>query len=260
MRILMLGDIVGRPGREIVKEILPQIDIQYNPDLVIANGENAAGGFGLSRAVAHELFNIGIGVLTSGNHIWDQKEIYDYLDDEPRVLRPANYPPGVPGNSVYYAKVGSETVAVVNLIGRVFMGDYDCPFRSMDTILSQVREQTNHIIVDFHAEATSEKLAFAWYVTSKVSAVVGTHTHVPTSDQRILPGKTAYTTDLGMCGPLDGILGVERETVIKKFIYQLPSRFSVAKGATQMCGVLIDLDRSGKAQKISRIYYEKNIV
>lgn len=260
MRILLLGDVYGRPGREMLKEYLPQIDIQYNPDLIIANGENAAGGFGLTPKIAKELFAMGIDVLTSGNHIWDQKEIMSYLEQEPRILRPANYPPGVPGHYLYSAKVGGEKVVVINLIGRVFMGDFDCPFRKIDQILAEVHQETSFIIIDFHGEATSEKQAFAWYVAGKVSAVVGTHTHVPTADQRILPGGTAYTTDLGMCGPLDGVLGVNRETIINKFLTQLPSRFSVAKGARQLCGVIVDLDHSGKAEKIFRLYYESEII
>ncbi len=256
----MLGDIFGRPGREIVQDVLPQMDIQYNPDVIIANGENAAGGFGLTKQVAAELFKMGVHVITSGNHIWDKKEIYAYLDEEPRILRPANYPPEVPGNYLYYVKVRDQELAIINLIGRVFMGEYDCPFRTLNDILDEVRTRTTNIVVDFHAEATSEKQALAWYAAGRVSGVVGTHTHVPTSDQRILPGGTAFTTDLGMCGPLNGILGVERDPVITKFLNQLPTRFSVAKGPTQFCGVIFDIDKSGKAQKIFRIYHEKNIM
>lgn len=259
LRVLLLGDICGRPGREIVKKYLPQIRHEDKVDLVIANGENAAGGFGITKNVAEELFGMGIHVITSGNHIWDKKDIYSYLDEEPRLLRPANYPPQVPGNYLYYAKVGDIKVAVVNLIGRVFMGDYDCPFRKMDDLLEEIEEQTSFIVVDFHGEATSEKLAIGWHLAGKASIVVGTHTHVPTADHRVLPGGTAYTTDLGMCGPLNGILGVERETIITKFFDQLPARFSVAKGPAQMCGVIVDLDSNGRAEKINRIYYEENI-
>lgn len=260
LRILLLGDIYGRPGRDMVKELLPQLDIQYTPNLVIANAENAAGGFGLTPKIAKELFAMGIDVITSGNHIWDQRDILSYIDHEPRVLRPANYPPGVPGNFLYYAKVGEQKVAVINLMGRVFMGDFDCPFRTIDEILEEVHQHTSFIIIDFHGEATSEKQAFAWYVAGKVSAVVGTHTHVPTADHRILPGGTAYTTDLGMCGPLNGILGVDREIIINKFLTQLPSRFSVAKGPRQLCGVIVDLDSAGKAKKINRLYFESDII
>jgi len=260
LRVLLLGDICGRPGREMVKEMLPVIRQEYGPDLVIANGENAAGGFGLTEKVAEELFKLGIDVLTSGNHIWDKKEIYPYLDANPRVLRPANYPPGVPGHYVYYAQVGTEKVAVINLIGRVFMGDFDCPFRKIDELLAETALHTQISIVDFHGEATSEKQAFGWYVAGRVSVVAGTHTHVPTADERVLPGGTAYVTDLGMCGSMDGILGMQREPIITKFLNQLPTRFSVARGNRHLCGVIADVDISGKAQKIVRIYYEKKIM
>jgi metallophosphoesterase (TIGR00282 family) len=260
LRVLLLGDICGRPGREIVKEMLPVIRDRYGPDLVIANGENAAGGFGLTEQVAEELFSLGIDVLTSGNHIWDKREIYSYLDSSPRVLRPANYPPGVPGHYLYYAQVGADKVAVINLIGRVFMGDFDCPFRKIDELLAETSEHTPITIVDFHGEATSEKQAFGWYVAGRVSVVAGTHTHVPTADERVLPGGTAYVTDLGMCGATDGILGMQREPIIGKFLNQLPTRFSVAKGNRHLCGVIADIDTSGKALKIVRIYYEKKIV
>ncbi len=260
LRVLLLGDICGRPGRDIVKEMLPVIRQEYNPDLVIANGENAAGGFGLTEKVAEELFGLGIDVLTSGNHIWDKKEIYPYLDLTPRLLRPANHPSGVPGHSIYYAQVGAREVAVINLIGRVFMGGFDCPFRKIDQLLTETAAHTSTIIVDFHGEATSEKQAFGWYVAGRVSVVAGTHTHVPTADERILPGGTAYVTDLGMCGSMDGILGMQREPIINKFLTQLPARFAVAKGNRQLCGVITDIDITGKAQKIVRIYYEKIIV
>ena len=261
MRVLLLGDIFGRPGRDMIKEFLPQIQSEYHPDLVIANGENAAGGFGITQAVAEELFSLGIQVITSGNHIWDIRDVYPYLDAEARILRPANYPPNVPGNYRYFATVGEYKVAVVNLIGRVFMGDYDCPFRKIDELLSEINQVTPITIIDFHGEATSEKQAFGWYVAGRVSVVVGTHTHVPTADARILPGGTAYVTDLGMCGPLDGILGVQREPVINKFLSQLPAHFSVAKGDRQLCGVIVDIDAAtGKAEHIFRIYYEKKIV
>ncbi|HHT36221.1 MAG TPA: TIGR00282 family metallophosphoesterase [Firmicutes bacterium] len=260
MRVLLLGDICGRPGRDIVKEKLPEIRSTYQPDLVIANGENAAGGFGLTKKIAEELFGLGIDVITSGNHIWDKREIYPYLGAEARLLRPANYPPSVPGNYLYYAKVGEQKVAVINLIGRVFMGDFDCPFRKIDEILAETSSVTPISIIDFHGEATSEKQAFGWYVDGRASVVVGTHTHVPTADERILPGGTAYVTDLGMCGPMDGILGMQREPIIRKFTDQLPTKFSVAKGDRHLCGVLVDIDSSGKALKISRIYYEKKIM
>ncbi|MGI6148339.1 MAG: TIGR00282 family metallophosphoesterase [Firmicutes bacterium] len=251
MRVLLLGDIYGRPGRKIVAEYLPQLREEYQPDLVIANGENAAGGFGLTKATAEELFSLGIHVLTSGNHIWDQKEMLTYIDSEARVLRPANYPPGVPGQGVFIHR--EKALAVINISGRVYMDDFDCPFRAMDQILGNLPGYVKYTIVDFHAEATSEKLALGYYLDGKVSAVVGTHTHVPTADLRILPGGTAYVTDLGMCGPLNGVLGVDREQIIGKFLTQMPTRFHVAKGPVQLWGVVVELDERGQAVKVNRV-------
>ncbi|NLJ73972.1 MAG: TIGR00282 family metallophosphoesterase [Firmicutes bacterium] len=259
MNVLILGDIFGRPGRRIVAEYLPELREEFEPDLIIANGENAAGGFGLTRKIATQLFEMGIDVLTSGNHIWDQKEMYDYIGEEPRILRPANYPPDVPGASVYIHGTAKGFIAVVNLIGRVFTGDYDCPFREADRILANLPSEVTHVIVDFHGEATSEKIALGWYLDGRVSAVVGTHTHVPTADERILPNGTAYLTDLGMCGPTDGILGVERTVVINKFLTQLPARFSVAKGPAQLNGAVVKLAPNGKAVDIFRVKRDKNV-
>lgn len=258
LRVLMLGDIFGRPGREIVRDYLPKIKREHNPDVIIANGENAAGGFGLTRKIATQLFEMGIDVITSGNHVWDQKEMMAYIQEEPRILRPANYPTGVPGNYLCYVDLGPYLVAVVNLSGRVYMADFDCPFTKMEEILTEVKERTKFIVVDFHAEATSEKIAFAMFIDGKVSIIAGTHTHVPTADYRVLPQGTAYITDLGMCGPLNGVLGVDKDTVIHKFLTQLPVRFSVAKGPSQLWGILVDLDASGKAINIQQINYEKN--
>ncbi len=253
MNVLILGDIFGRPGRGIVAQCLPELLKAYQPELVVANGENAAGGFGLTRKVAEELFALGINVLTSGNHIWDQKEMYTYIEQEPRILRPGNYPPQVPGSFVYIYRSQNAVVAVMNLIGRTFMGDYDCPFRTADTILSSLPEGVTHVIVDFHGEATSEKIALARYLDGRISALVGTHTHVATADEQILPKGTAYITDLGMCGPVHGILGVDPEAVIGKFLTQLPSRFTVAKGPAAMSGVVITLKNDGTAEKIFRV-------
>ncbi|NLL42245.1 MAG: TIGR00282 family metallophosphoesterase [Firmicutes bacterium] len=253
MNVLVLGDIFGRPGRRIVAEHLPELIEEYRPGLVVANGENAAGGFGLTRKVAEELFALGIHVLTSGNHIWDQKEMYTYISQEPRIIRPANYPPDVPGSSVFIHRSGDFAVAVMNLIGRVFMADYDCPFRKADAILAELPEDVSHVVVDFHGEATSEKIALARYLDGRISAFVGTHTHVPTADEQILPKGTAYITDLGMCGPINGILGVDPEAVINKFLTQLPTRFSVAKGPAALTGVVITLDGNGTAEKIVRL-------
>lgn len=253
MRVLMLGDIFGRPGRKIVAQYLPELVQKYQAELVVANGENAAGGFGLTKKVAEELFALGIHVLTSGNHIWDQKEMYTYIDQESRILRPGNYPPTVPGSSVFIQRNREAVVAVMSLIGRVFMGDYDCPFRAADTILAELPGDVTHVIVDFHGEATSEKIALARYLDGRISALVGTHTHVATADEQILPKGTAYVTDLGMCGPVDGILGVEADAVINKFLTQLPNRFSVAKGAASLTGVVITLQNDGTAENIFRV-------
>jgi metallophosphoesterase (TIGR00282 family) len=247
----MLGDIFGKPGRKVTAEFLPQLQAEYEPDLIIANGENAAGGFGLTKKVAEELFSLGIHVLTSGNHIWDQKEMVTYIATEPRVLRPANYPPGVPGQGVFVQE--EKSLAVVSLSGRVYMDGFDCPFRTMDSILENLPDSVKYIIVDFHGEATSEKIALGYYLDGRVSALAGTHTHVPTADLRILPEGTAYVTDLGMCGPLDGVLGVEREEVIGKFLTQMPTRFKVAKGPSQLWGALIDLNDQGQAVKVKRV-------
>jgi len=254
--VLLLGDIFGRPGRRIVRELLPGLKEKYEPVLIAANGENAAGGFGLTRKIAEQLFSLGIHVLTSGNHIWDQREMYTYISEEPRILRPANYPPDVPGAFLYRHETCKGVIAVINLIGRVFMQDYDCPFRAADQILANLPADVTHVIVDFHAEATSEKIALARFLDGRVSAVVGTHTHVLTADEQILPQGTAYITDLGMCGPKEGILGVKAAAVINKFLTQLPARFSVAKGPSQLNGVVIKLDRDGGAESITRLNLE----
>jgi metallophosphoesterase (TIGR00282 family) len=253
MKVLILGDIFGKPGRNVVARCLPELLETYQPELVVANSENAAGGFGLTRKVAEELFALGIDVLTSGNHIWDQKEMYTYIEQEPRILRPGNYPPQVPGSFVYIYRSQNAVVAVMNLIGRTFMGDYDCPFRTADTILSSLPKGVTHVIVDFHGEATSEKIALARYLDGRVSALVGTHTHVATADEQILPKGTAYITDLGMCGPIHGILGVDPEAVIGKFLTQLPARFTVAKGPAAVSGVVITLNNDGTAENIFRV-------
>lgn len=247
---------MGRPGRKIVAQYLPELVEKYDPVLVVANGENAAGGFGLTSKIANELFGFGINVLTSGNHIWDQKEMYTYINNEPRILRPANYPPSVPGASVYIHQTSFGAIAVLNLIGRVFMADYDCPFRTADSLLANLPQEVTHILVDFHGEATSEKIAFARYLDGRVSVVVGTHTHVPTADEQILPQGTAYITDLGMCGPINSVLGVEPEIIINRFLTQLPNRFSIAKGPASLHGIVVKLNKNGKSDRISRLFYQ----
>ncbi|WP_041459158.1 TIGR00282 family metallophosphoesterase [Ammonifex degensii] len=254
MRLLLIGDIVGRPGRRAVRECLPSLRQKYQLDFVIANGENAAGGNGLTPAVAEELFSCGIDVLTGGNHIWDKKEVFPLLDAEPRIIRPANYPPGAPGVGYGIFSVQEHKVAVINLCGRVFMPDLDCPFRLAESLVTELRAHTPLIVVDFHAEATSEKIAFGWFLDGRVTAVIGTHTHVQTADERILPGGTAYLTDVGMTGPRDGVIGVKKEIVIEKFLSQLPRRFEVASGPYQFNGCVITVDpSSGKALAIERV-------
>ncbi|MFZ5642367.1 MAG: TIGR00282 family metallophosphoesterase [Bacillota bacterium] len=255
MRLLMIGDIVGRPGRRAVKENLPDIVRTMRVDIVIANGENAAGGNGITRDIAKELFSCGVDVITMGNHVWSQKDIYTYLDKEPRIIRPANYPPGSPGKGYCFfsAKNGVE-LGVINLSGRVFMQDLDCPFRIADELVSRLKERVDIIFLDFHAEASSEKVAMGLYLDGRVTAVCGTHTHVQTADERILPGGTAYISDVGMTGPMDSVIGVKKELVIEKFITQMPRRFEVAEGLYQFNAVLIEIEESTSvALNIQRI-------
>jgi len=257
MKILFIGDIFGHPGRRIVKELLPTLVGEYDPDLVLANGENAAAGFGITPPLVEELLDMGIAVLTSGNHIWDKKEIYTYLSEhaDGRLLRPANYPPGVPGHGVYLGKTRSGfDYAVLNLQGRIFMNPIDCPFRTADAELARIPPQVKIRIVDIHAEATSEKISLGWYLDGRVTAVLGTHTHIATADETILPNGAAYVTDLGMTGPYDSVIGIDKQPVIQKFLNQLPTRFEVAKGDVRLHAVLIEADpQTGHALSIQRI-------
>jgi metallophosphoesterase (TIGR00282 family) len=249
--ILAIGDIVGKPGRRAVSQLLPGLRQQYGFELVIANGENAAGGIGLTPETARELLEAGADVLTSGNHIWAQKEILPYLDGQMPILRPLNYPPGVPGKG--YLAIG-DTV-VVNLMGRTFIGNLDCPFQAMDRLLGELEQRI--IIVDFHAEATSEKVAMGRYLDGRVSAVLGTHTHVGTIDSQILAGGTAYVTDIGMTGPLDSVIGDDADAVIQRFLTGIPHRLSVGKGKPALNAVMVDIDGgTGRAKSIERIYRE----
>lgn len=250
----MLGDVVGRPGRQAVRRLLPALRQELEPDLVLANGENAAGGNGITEKVAAELFESGIQLLTMGNHVWDQKEALNLLDREPRIIRPANYPAGAPGQGWRVEMVKGTPVTVLNLSGRVFLSDLDCPFRLADRLLEELGERARVVLVDFHAEATSEKQAFAWYLDGRVSAVLGTHTHVQTADERILPRGTAYITDVGMTGPWNSVLGVRTEIVIQKFLSQMPVRFEVAGGRSCLEAVLLEVDgETGRATAIQRI-------
>jgi 2',3'-cyclic-nucleotide 2'-phosphodiesterase len=257
MRILFIGDIFGQPGRRIVKETLPLLREEFEPALILANCENAAAGFGITSALVEELLDLGIAVLTSGNHIWDKKEIYSYLRDQVngRLLRPANYPTETPGHGLFVGKT-SEGIgyAVINLQGRVFMPAIDCPFRKADALLASIPEDVKIRIVDMHAEATSEKQALGWYLDGRVTALVGTHTHVPTADETVLPQGMGYITDLGMTGPYESVIGMERETIIQKFLNQLPARFEVAKGDVRLSAVLLEADtQTGHTLSIRRI-------
>lgn len=251
MLVLVIGDIVGQPGRKAVYEVLPQLRQQYRLDMVIANAENAAGGFGLTSAIAQELIEAGVHVITSGNHIWAQKDIIPNLDGDMSILRPLNYPPGVPGRGYH---ITGQTM-VVNLMGRTFMNDIDCPFRAMDKLLEEVPDRPPVIIVDFHAEATSEKMAMGRYLDGRVSAVLGTHTHVGTIDAQILPQGTAYVSDIGMTGPADSIIGDDVESVLRRFLTGIPHHLSVGKGKPILNAILVDVDESsGRANNIERVY------
>ena len=253
MNILLIGDIIGKPGRQVVNKHLRALRKEHKIECVIANAENAAGGFGLTPDTARELLGSGIDVMTSGNHIFAQKEIIPYLDADMPVLRPLNYPMGVPGRGYLI----SGKVLIINLMGRVFMNNLDCPFRAMDKLLDELPKKPRVIIVDFHAEATSEKIAMGRYLDGRVSAVLGTHTHVGTIDTQILPGGTAYVTDIGMTGPTDSIIGDDAEAVIQRFLTQMPHRLSVGKGKPVLNAVLVEVDvNSGKATAIKRVQRE----
>ena len=250
MLILAISDIIGRPGRQVLHDFLPGLRQQYGLDLVIANAENTAGGFGLTPGTAEELFDAGIDILTSGNHIWAQKEIVPYLDGEMPILRPLNYPPGVPDRG-YMIK--GQTL-VVNLIDRAFMSNFDCPFRAMDKLLTEIDNVPPIIIIDFHAEATSEKVALGRYLDGRVSAVLGTHTHVGTIDTQVLPRGTAYVSDIGMTGPTDSVIGDDTDAVIQRFLTMRPNHLSVGKGKPVLNAVMVTVDEnSGRATSVERV-------
>jgi metallophosphoesterase (TIGR00282 family) len=249
-----MGDIVGAAGRKALHATLPYLKNKYNPHIILVNGENAAGGRGITEKIAKDFFNLGVHGISMGNHTWDNKEIFDFIDDEPRLVRPANFPEGTPGRGYTVIKEGNKEIALVNLQGRTFLPPLDCPFSKADEILEQVRKKHKCVFVDFHAEATSEKIAMGWYLDGKASVVVGTHTHVQTHDERILPRGTAYVTDVGMTGSYEGVLGMEREAVIKKFTTQLPVRFVADEGKWQAHGVFVEIDeKTGLTQKIKLI-------
>ncbi len=255
MRFLFLGDIFGKPGRNAVAEWLPDFKMERGVDFVIANGENAAGGKGITRQIAHDLFKTGIDVLTGGNHSFQHRESYNYFDEEPRLLRPANLPPGVPGKGwgVFSAADGLK-IAIINLQGRAFMKPIDCPFRLADQLVAEARIATPLILVDFHAEATSEKIGMAAWLDGRVTAVIGTHTHVPTADARISRAGTAAITDVGMTGPYDSIIGIETQLVLEQLVSGMPVHHAVAKGETKICAVLIESGSDGRAMRIEQIF------
>jgi metallophosphoesterase (TIGR00282 family) len=255
LNILFIADIVGRPGRWAVSQVLPDLKKTHQIDFTIANVENAAGGFGLTKEIARKIHSYGVDCLTSGNHIWDRKDIYPYLNEDQRILRPANYPPGVPGRGAgtFESKEGHR-VGVLNLQGKVYIKEIDCPFRMADKEIKTLKEQTHVIIVDVHAEATSEKMALGWYLDGKVSAVLGSHTHVQTADEAILPNGTAFVTDAGMTGAHDSVIGINKEDAIARFLTQIPRRFTIAKKDIKFSGVLVQVDPdTGKARRIDRI-------
>lgn len=255
VKILFIGDIVGSPGRKMLTEYLPQLKEKYKPQLTIVNGENAASGKGITEKIYKQFLSEGVQVVTMGNHTWNKREILDFIDDAPYLIRPANFPTSNPGKGIVYVKINELEVAVINLQGRTFLDANDNPFLKADELITEAKKRTNLIFVDFHAEVTSEKQALAWYLDGRVSAVVGTHTHTQTADERILPEGTAYITDVGMTGPYDSILGVEKETIINRFLTNLPARFEVdTKGRNQLNACLISLDKhTGKAKAIERI-------
>jgi len=254
VKVLFIGDVIGNPGRKAIKSLLKDFVQENSVDLVIANGENAAGGFGITESVAEELFYNGIDAITSGNHIFDKKDVLTYLDRSDRLIRPLNYPEDVPGKGVTVFTVNSTKVAVLNISGLVFMTPIRCPFRTIDAELAKLPDDIKVKIVDFHAEVTSEKSCMGWYLDGRVSAVLGTHTHTPTADARVLPKGTAFITDVGMTGPYDSVIGVHKDSAMRRFLLQMPTRFTTATGDIRLCGALVTVDVStGKSLAIERI-------
>ncbi|HOO71182.1 MAG TPA: TIGR00282 family metallophosphoesterase [Spirochaetota bacterium] len=253
MKILAIGDIVGRTGRNVLQSRIQGLIDQYRIELVIANGENAAGGRSITQSIARDFYSCGVNVITSGNHIWDNKDIYGFINDEVALLRPANYPQGVPGKGYFLSTFKGVSVCVINLLGRVHMEPVDCPFRTFDAIYEIIKDRSDIIVVDFHGEATSEKRAFGWYVDGRASVVFGTHTHVQTADEEILPGGTGFITDIGMTGSFDSVIGMEKRQSIEKFLTQIRPRYEVATGNPGINAVIFDVDKNGKTHAIMRI-------
>jgi len=255
MKILFIGDIIGKPGRKAVKEVVSKLRSEKKLDFCIANGENAASGLGITPPVVEELVGYGVNAITSGNHIFKKKEIVEYINNAEYLLRPANYPPLAPGRGEGIFRTSSgEAIAILHLIGRIFMNPADCPFQMAEKVVDTLRQKAKVIVVDMHAEATSEKQAMGWFLDGRVSAVIGTHTHVQTADERILPRGTAYISDAGMTGPIDSVIGVEKDIVIRRFLTQVPQKFIVANGRLELQGVLIDVDsQNGMSRSIERI-------
>ncbi|MHA7963106.1 TIGR00282 family metallophosphoesterase [Paenibacillus sp. CAU 1782] len=254
MNILFIGDIVGNVGRSALKETLPALRSKYNPHIIVVNGENAAAGRGITKTIAKEFFDWGVHGITMGNHTWDNKDIFQWIDDEPRIVRPANFSPAAPGRGMAYIQGGGKSMAILNLQGRAFLPPNDCPFLKADELIEEASSRTKTILVDFHAEATSEKIAMGWYLDGRASVVLGTHTHVQTNDDTVLPGGTAYITDVGMTGSKEGVLGMEKEAVLHRFLTGLPSRFVVDEGKWHLHGLVVQIDdATGKAQKVTKI-------
>ncbi len=254
MNILFIGDVVGRPGRLAVRTLLPALVARYSIDFTIANAENTAGGLGLTPAMADELLSAGVDCLTTGNHVWKHKEFYSYAATQRRIVRPANYPPGAPGRGAEAYSAPAGTVGVLSVLGRVFMDPLDCPFRAADREIDALRGKTKVLVVDIHAEASSEKVALGWYLDGRVGAAIGTHTHVQTADERILPKGTAYITDAGMTGPRDSVIGIQKEPVIERFLSGMPRKFEVAGGPAVLNAVVVSIDaETGIARSIERV-------
>ncbi len=256
MRVLFIGDLVGKPSRIVLERHLANLLDRYKVDFTIANAENSAGGVGLTKKIFDDLYQMGIDAMTMGNHTWDNKDIFHFIDGENALIRPANYVEGTPGRGYQiFTLPNGQKIAVLNLLGQIYMNPVESPFSCVKRILPALEKETSFIIVDFHAEATSEKIAMGWYLDGRVSAVLGTHTHVPTADFRILPQKTAYITDVGMTGPMDSVLGMDKDIIIKKFTTALPQRFELARGNIAFNAVLLELDENGRAEKIERIHF-----